>query len=69
VSKSLTVQQTELQNWVISKLDVEEYSLLLESAGSVGNLFCYLDNLVYRISKGYKPNKKELRVCHDLGLI
>jgi hypothetical protein len=67
--ESRTERQTEVNNWVISKLDVEEYTWLLKSAGSVGYLCCFLDDLLHRISRGYKPNEKEFAVCFKLGLI
>ena len=69
MDNELNLRQIELDNWVISKLDVEKYAWLLESAGSVGNFCSFLDDLVYRISKGYKVNKKKRKVCSDLGLI
>ncbi|HSV48937.1 MAG TPA: hypothetical protein VLH35_01360 [Candidatus Acidoferrales bacterium] len=66
---SLTIRQIELDNWVLSRLDVEEYAWLLESAGAVENFLRFLDNIVNGINNGYKPNKKELGVCQKLGLI
>jgi hypothetical protein len=67
--KSLTIRQTELDNWVMSKLDVEEYAWLLEAAGTVDNFLCFFDDLVNRISKGYESTEKEFAVCTKLGLI
>lgn len=65
----LNERQRELNNWVISKLDVEEYALLLESSGSIANFVCYLEDLVNKINTGYRPNEVEFRICNKLGLI
>jgi hypothetical protein len=67
--ESLNERQTELNNWVISKLNVEEYAWLLKAAGSVCNFCCFLDDLVNRMIKGYELDEKEFVVCNKLGLI
>lgn len=69
MQNNLTIRQIEVDTWIRSKLDVEEYAFLLDSCGSVANFACFIEDLVNRINDGYMSNEVEFRICNKLGLI
>ncbi len=69
MDNNLNLRQIEVERWIRSKLDVEEYAWLLESCGSIANFVCFLDGLVNKINESHQLNEIEFRVCYKLGLI